>query len=67
MSENKVDDLVVLLKPEKQKKTVEDYLDDVDYSWNGYIPTIDAVRYATFIDNDEPNIVEIIKKPSMMR
>lgn len=28
---------------------------------------MDAIRYAVFIDNKEPNIVSIIKKPSMMR
>lgn len=27
----------------------------------------DSFRYATFIDNQEPNIVQIIKKPSMIR
>jgi phage terminase large subunit len=28
---------------------------------------LDAVRYAVFIDNKEPNIVQIIKKPNMIR
>ena len=43
------EDLRVLMKPQKLKKSVEDYLDEVDYSWSGYVPTIESLRYATFI------------------
>jgi phage terminase large subunit-like protein len=46
---DKAEELAVLLKPVKEKKTVEDYLDEVDYGWKGYVPTIEALRYATFI------------------
>lgn len=42
-------ELNVLVKQNNIKKTVEDYLDEVDYSWKGYVPTIEALRYATFI------------------
>lgn len=42
-------DVSVLLKHNKEKKTVEDYLDEVDYSWTGYVPKIESLRYATFI------------------
>jgi hypothetical protein len=31
------------------RKTVEEYLDVVDYSWTGYIPTLDALKFTTFI------------------
>lgn len=31
------------------RKTVDDYLDEVDYSWKGYVPKIESLRYATFI------------------
>lgn len=38
-----------LLKPMNRNKNVEEYLDAVDYTWKGYIPTIEALKYATFI------------------
>lgn len=47
-------------KLDRNNEPLDEPLKESDHS-------LDAVRYATFIDNDEPNIVEIIKKPSMMR
>ena len=47
-------------KLDRNNEPLDEPLKENDHS-------LDAVRYATFIDNDEPNIVEIIKKPSMMR
>lgn len=38
-----------MIKVQAEKKTVEDYLDSVDYTWEGYVPTIEALKYATFI------------------
>ena len=38
-----------LLKPMNRNKNVEEYLDAVDYTWKGYVPTIEALKYATFI------------------
>lgn len=30
-------------------KTVEEYLDDVDYTWEGYTPSLTALKFTTFI------------------
>ena len=38
-----------LLKPMNRNKNVEEYLDEVDYTWKGYVPTIESLKYATFI------------------
>lgn len=38
-----------IIKEQKQNKAVDDYLDEIDYTWEGYVPTIEALRYSTFI------------------
>jgi len=47
-----------------QKKTVDEYLNEVDYSWKNYIPSVEAIMFSQFIkevnDGQEENETPIM-------